>query len=163
MTRPLVLVALIASVSSCGLLGKRVSEDDCVKWDKHYREVLERGIKKRLGPCKDDNPAAKGYLKNLDETVATAADGMSQGCQAVKGIGSYTAEEEKCFMDASDPKDWSKCAPKPTSAVKMFITGGTATIKSADSFCKGAGDDEGDDSEKPKKKSKKKPKAEDDE
>lgn len=156
MNRVLVLTALLASVSSCGLLGKRVSEDDCVRWDKHYRESLESALKKRLEPCKDDNPAAKGYLKNLDDTIASAGDGMAQGCQAVQKIGGYTAEEEKCFLKASDPKDWTKCAPAPTSAIKMYVTGGTALIKNADSFCKS------DDSDS-KKSKKKKSKGDDDE
>lgn len=159
MNRTLPVAVLFASLTSCGLLGKRVSEDDCTRWDEHYRKVLETGVKKRLKPCKDE-PAAKGYLKSLDETIATAGDGMAQGCHAVVKIGSYSAEEEKCFLDASDPKDWSKCTPKPTSAMNMYVKAGAGFVKSAEGICKGESSDEEEDT--PKKK-KKKSKGDDDE
>lgn len=162
MIRPALLAALFILPAGCGLLGKRVSEDDCTKWDKHYRESLEETSKKILNKCKD-SPAAKAYLKSLEENVATSADAMGTGCHAVMKIGTYTAEEEKCFLGSSDAKTWSKCEHKPTSAMSMYIKAGEGWVKSLDGMCKGSSSsDDSEDEDTPKKKKKKK-KSDDDE
>lgn len=134
MVRAVTIAALIALTSSCGLLGKKVSEEDCTEWDKHYREALEATARKELAKCKDD-PAAKAYLKNLESNVATSADGLATGCHSVQKIGGYTAEEEKCFLGSDDARTWAKCAFKPTSAVKMYATSAEGFLKSVDSIC----------------------------
>ena len=156
MVRPLALSALMVLTSSCGLLGKKVSEEDCAKWDKHYREALEATAKKQLAKCKEE-PAAKAWLKNLEENVATSADGLATGCHSVQKIGGYTAEEEKCFLGSDDATTWAKCEMKPTSAVKMYGNSADGWLKSVKSICSGksSGDDEPADDE-PKKKKKKK-------
>jgi hypothetical protein len=156
MVRPLTLLALVAFTSSCGLLGKKVSEEDCAKWDKHYRESLEASAKKKLAKCKDD-PAAKAWLKSLEENVALSADGLATGCHSVQRIGGYTAEEEKCFLGSDDAKAWSKCEFKPTSAVKMYATSAEAWMKSVDAMCKGKSESDEETDDEPKKKKKKKP------
>lgn len=156
MLRPFSFAAAIVLVSGCGLLGKKVSQSDCVKWDKHYREALEETAKKTLGKCKDD-PAAKGYLKSLDENIAANADGIATGCQSVINIGGYTAEEEKCFMGTTDATAWGKCELKPTSAVGLYVKAGDNTSKTWKGLCSSKSSDDDDaDSEKPKKKKKKK-------
>ncbi len=152
------LFAVVLLVPGCGLLGKRVSEDDCTKWDKHFREATEESARKALEKCKD-SPAAKGYLKNLEENVSNSADGLATGCKSVVKLGTYTAEEEKCFLGSSDPKAWGKCELKSTSVLKMYATAGDTTMKTVSGFC--GSDEDSDDA--PKKKAKKKKKQDDDE
>ncbi|MGZ3424360.1 MAG: hypothetical protein ACXWUG_22345 [Polyangiales bacterium] len=146
--RKIAWILLLCSTVSCGLLGKKVSEDDCVKWDKHYREVLEAGVKKRAKGCDD------AYKKKIPENVATSADGMATACRSVQKVGGYTSEEEKCFMAAEDPKDWKKCTFGKISSLGMYPKAAEGMLSSVDSFCGGKsnGDDDAPKSKKKKKK-----------
>lgn len=150
MFRP-ALLAIV--VSGCGLLGKRVSGEDCREWDKHYREALEETAKEILNKCKDE-PVAKAYLKDLDDNISHNADAMKTGCQGMIGVAKYTSEEAKCFVRASDASTWGDCETKPTSALNLYVKTGDAWVKSMKGLCKGSGD--ADDASKKKKKKKSK-------
>jgi hypothetical protein len=154
--RKIAWILLLCPTVSCGLLGKKVSEDDCVKWDKHYREVLETGVKKRAKGCDD------AYKKKIPENVANSADGMATACRSVQKVGSYTSEEEKCFMAAEDPKDWSKCTFGKTSAIGMYPKAAESMVSTVDSLCGGKKSADDDDDDAPKKKKKKKSSSSDD-
>jgi hypothetical protein len=154
--RTALLAIVTVVVPGCGLLGKTVSEDDCTKWDKHFREAMQESAEKALNKCKDDNAAAKGYLKNLEENISNTADGIASGCHSVVKLGTYTKDEEKCFMGSSDPAAWGKCELKSTSAIKLYTNSGDNMFKTISGFCKGS-----DDEDAPKKKKKKKAKEDD--
>lgn len=140
--------------ASCDLLGKTVSEDDCVKWDEHYRKALEKAAKRRAKACDEsDSPAAKTYQKSLEENVASNADGMASACRSIVKVGGYTAAEEKCFLSGDDPKDWSKCSFKSTSAVGMYAKSADTLSKTIESMCgSDSSSKKGDDEDAPKKK-----------
>jgi hypothetical protein len=154
--RKIAWILLFCPTVSCGLLGKKVSEDDCVKWDAKYREVLDAGVKKHAKGCDD------AYKKKLPEQVAGSADGMATACRSLLRVGSYTSEEQKCFMNAEKPGDWSKCTFSKASAVGMYQKAAESMVSSVDSICGGKKAASDDDDDTPKKKKKKKSSDDDD-
>ena len=85
---------------------------------------------------------------------------MATACRSLLRVGSYTSEEQKCFMAAEKPEDWSKCTFSKTSAVGMYQKAADPMISSVDSMC--GKESASDDDDAPKKKKKKKKSADDD-
>jgi hypothetical protein len=128
--------ALAASASGCDLVPRKVTDDDCKRWNEHNAEVLKREFAAALKKC--DPARVDSMTKVMEEGVERGMASDVDSCKKQAAQGARVIPKEvDCFMKGGSLADWKACNfTMPTFRTETL----QIEVTKVEDFCtKGAG------------------------
>lgn len=137
----LVLSGALAASVGCDLVPRKVTDDDCARWNEHNAEVLKREFAAAIKKC--DPARLDSMLKVMEEGVERGMANDVDSCRKQAAQGARVIPKEvECFMKGGSLADWQACAfTMPTFRTETL----KLEVGKVEAFCTtGAGRKDGD-------------------